>query len=74
MCWTCPIASRKPVVLVVEDEALVRMFLVDQLQDLGFDVIEAGNASEGLARRARPSSSWTLRSSIAACRIVTAWM
>ncbi|HKR33411.1 MAG TPA: response regulator [Steroidobacteraceae bacterium] len=42
------VSSRRPVALVIEDEALVRMFILDQLQDLGFDVIEAGNASEGL--------------------------
>jgi CheY-like chemotaxis protein len=44
-----PIANTgRPVALVIEDEALVRMFIIDQLQDLGFDVIDAGNASEGL--------------------------
>jgi PAS domain S-box-containing protein len=43
-----PLSSRKPVALVVEDEALVRMFILDQLQDLGFDVIDAGSAAEGL--------------------------
>jgi PAS domain S-box-containing protein len=43
-----PVTQRKPIVLVIEDEALVRMFIVDQLQDLGFEVIEAGNASEGV--------------------------
>jgi PAS domain S-box-containing protein len=41
-------AVRAPTALVIEDEALVRMFLVDQLQDLGFEVIEAGTAAEGL--------------------------
>jgi len=46
------VSSRKPMVLVVEDEALVRMFILDQLQDLGFDAIEAGTAAEGL-RKAR---------------------
>jgi PAS domain S-box-containing protein len=40
--------ARKPTALVIEDEALVRMFLVDQLQELGFEVIDAGNAAEGL--------------------------
>ncbi|MGH8239045.1 MAG: response regulator, partial [Steroidobacteraceae bacterium] len=40
--------ARKPVALVIEDEALVRMFILDQLSDLGFQVIEAGSASEGL--------------------------
>jgi CheY-like chemotaxis protein len=42
------ISSRNPVALVVEDEGLVRMFIRDQLQDLGFDVIDAGTAAEGL--------------------------
>ena len=32
------------VVLVVEDEALVRMDIVNQLEDEGFTVLEAGNA------------------------------
>jgi CheY-like chemotaxis protein len=40
--------TRKPIALVIEDEALVRMFVVDQLNDLGFDVIDAANAAEGL--------------------------
>ncbi len=35
-------------VLVVEDEALVRMLTVDELLDLGFQVEEAGNATEAL--------------------------
>jgi CheY-like chemotaxis protein len=42
------VRSRKPMVLVIEDEALVRMFILDQLQDLGCDVIDAGSAAEGL--------------------------
>jgi two-component system KDP operon response regulator KdpE len=42
------VSSRKPVALVVEDEALVRMFLLDSAADLGFDVIDAGSAAEGL--------------------------
>jgi CheY-like chemotaxis protein len=41
-------SARRPVALVIEDEALVRMFILDQLHDLGFDVIDAGNAAEGL--------------------------
>lgn len=44
-----PIVSlRRLVALVIEDEALVRMFILDQLQDLGFEVIDAGSAAEGL--------------------------
>jgi len=46
------VSPRQPVVLVIEDEALVRMFILDQLQDLGFEAIEAGTAAEGL-RKAR---------------------
>ncbi len=46
------VGPRKPLVLVIEDEALVRMFILDQLQDLGFEAIEAGTAAEGL-RKAR---------------------
>jgi len=40
--------ARRPVALVIEDEGLVRMFIGDQLNDLGFDVIDAGSAAEGL--------------------------
>jgi two-component system, response regulator PdtaR len=36
------------VVLVVEDETLVRMDIVDQLEDLGFRVLEAANADEAV--------------------------
>src|ERR1041384_8086117 len=35
-------------VLVVEDEPIVRMDLADQLQDLGFKVLEAANAAEAV--------------------------
>ena len=35
-------------VLVVEDEFLVRMNIVDQLVDLGFDVFEASNADDAI--------------------------
>lgn len=35
-------------VLVVEDEALVRMDAVDQLHDEGFKVFEASNANEAI--------------------------
>lgn len=35
-------------VLVVEDEPLVRMGIADQLQDLGFKVLEAGNTVEAV--------------------------
>ncbi|MDX2234299.1 MAG: response regulator [Hyphomonadaceae bacterium] len=36
-------------ILVVEDEALVRMVAVETLEDFGFAVLEAANADEALA-------------------------
>jgi DNA-binding response OmpR family regulator len=33
-------------VLIVEDEMLVRMFAVDALEDVGFQVLQAGDAAE----------------------------
>lgn len=38
-----------PVLLVVEDDFLVRMTLVDALTDAGFEVLEASDAHEALA-------------------------
>ena len=38
----------KPVVLIVDDEALVRMTAVDILTDCGATVLEAGDADEAL--------------------------
>lgn len=35
-------------VLIVEDEALVRMFAVDALEDAGFAIAEAANAADAL--------------------------
>jgi CheY-like chemotaxis protein len=40
--------TKPTVVLVVEDEPLVRMDIVDQLKDRGFAVFEAGTAKEAL--------------------------
>ena len=37
-------------ILVVEDEPLIRMDIADQLQNLGFRVIEAANAREAVAQ------------------------
>ena len=37
-------------ILVVEDEPLIRMFVVDTLEDAGFHVEEAGSAAEALAK------------------------
>ena len=38
-----------PRILVVEDEALIRMILVSTLQDMGYATAEAGNATEAMA-------------------------
>lgn len=38
-----------PVILLVEDELLVRMAAADDLQDAGFHVLEAANADVALA-------------------------
>jgi CheY-like chemotaxis protein len=42
------VTSPPILVLVVEDEALVRMGIVDHLMEEGFDVLEAGNADEAI--------------------------
>ena len=36
-------------ILIVEDEMLVRMFAVDALEDVGFKVLQAGDASEAMS-------------------------
>jgi CheY-like chemotaxis protein len=41
-------ALERPVILIAEDEVLVRMLIADVLQDAGYKVIEAANAKEAL--------------------------
>ena len=41
-------ASRRPVVLIVEDELLLRMDAIDVIAAAGFDVVEAGDADEAI--------------------------
>ncbi len=43
------LAGAPPMVLVVEDEALLRMVISEALRDAGVKVIEAANADEALA-------------------------
>jgi CheY-like chemotaxis protein len=42
------VESRRPVVLIVEDELLLRMDAIDMIEAAGFEVIEAGNADEAI--------------------------
>ena len=42
-------SRESPVVLVVEDEVIIRMWAADELRARGFDVIEADNADEAIA-------------------------
>ncbi len=44
-----PRASKRPVVLIVEDEFLIRMDTLKTVEAAGFDVVEAGNADEAIA-------------------------
>jgi CheY-like chemotaxis protein len=41
--------SKTHIVLIAEDEALVRQLSVDELEDAGYRVIEAANAGQALA-------------------------
>lgn len=40
--------NRKPVILVVEDEPLLRMAAVDMIEEAGFDVVAAADATEAV--------------------------
>jgi CheY-like chemotaxis protein len=40
--------SKRPVVLIVEDEFLLRMHADDMIQGAGFDVVEAANADQAI--------------------------
>lgn len=44
-----PVIGRKPRVLVVDDEGLVRALAVDMVEQAGFEVIEACDADEAIA-------------------------
>lgn len=41
--------AKRPVVLIVEDELLLRINAVESIKEAGFDVAEAGNADEAIA-------------------------
>lgn len=42
-------AIRRPVILVVEDEPLLRLNAVDMVEDAGFEAVEAADATEAVA-------------------------
>ena len=42
------VKSKRPVVLIVEDEFLLRMDAVDMIAAAGFEVVEAANADEAV--------------------------
>ena len=44
-----PSACKRPVVLIVEDELLVRMDAMRAIETDGFEVVEANNADEAIA-------------------------
>ncbi len=41
-------ASKRPVVLIVEDEFLLRMDAAEMIEAAGFEVVEAGNADQAV--------------------------
>jgi CheY-like chemotaxis protein len=41
--------EQRPVVLVVEDEALVRLNAVEMIEEAGFDAVEAANADKAIS-------------------------
>ena len=48
-------SSKRPVVLIVEDELQIRMNAVEMIESAGFEVIEAGDADQAIAiLQARP--------------------
>ena len=42
------VEARRPVVLIVEDEFLLRMDAVDMIKAAGFEALEAGNADDAI--------------------------
>jgi CheY-like chemotaxis protein len=43
------LATERPVVLVVEDDFLIRMHAAEMIEEAGFEVVEASNADEAVA-------------------------
>ena len=56
--WPCAVESKdarvetvgaKPVILIVEDEAMIRMGAIGMIEDLGYAFFEASNADEAIS-------------------------
>ena len=62
-------ACRSSVVLLVEDEQLLRMDAVEMISSAGFDVVEAANADDAIeiTRKSAATSLWC--SPISRCRV-----
>ncbi|MGC6330934.1 response regulator [Rhizorhabdus sp. FW153] len=45
---TPPASDRRPVILVVEDEAIVRLLAVEAIEEAGYAAVEAEDAEEAL--------------------------
>ena len=41
-------AAKRPIVLIVEDEFLLRMDASEMIEGAGFETVEAGNAEEAI--------------------------
>ena len=50
---SAPVPSGDRIALVVDDEPLVRMLMADTLEQMGFEVVQAASAREGLAAAER---------------------
>ena len=53
---TKPIEPTRPTVLLVEDEALLRMIIADELLDAGYSVVEASDGQRALEMLTEHSS------------------
>ena len=42
------LTAKRPVVLIVEDDFLIRMHAAEMIEDAGFDVVEAASADEAI--------------------------
>lgn len=55
-----PQACSRPVVLIVEDEVLVRWAIVSVIDETGFEAFEAGSAIEAVSILERRSDVWAV--------------